>query len=169
MLNAILYLVKTGCKWRMLPIEFPPWKSVYTYYRRLCLRGTWEAPLDELNQISRQRSGRSASPTQAMVDSQSVKTVYRGIEREYDCGKKIKGRTRHIGVDSNGRLLHVQAHRANQHDGSAGIEMFDALKEKYPTLELPCADWAYGGMACDYTEILLETTVQIVRKIGDGF
>lgn len=84
-------------------------------------------------------------------------------------GKKIKGRKRHIGVDSDGRLLHVQAHRANQHDGSAGIEMFDALKEKYPTLELLCADSAYGGMARDYAAILLETTVQIVRKIGDGF
>lgn len=83
--------------------------------------------------------------------------------------KKVKGRKRHIGVDSDGRLLHVQAHRANQHDGSAGIEMFDALVEKYPTLELLCADSAYGGMARDYAEILLDTAVQIVRKIGDGF
>lgn len=88
MLNAILYLVKSGCQWRMLPKEFPPWKSVYTYYRRLCLRGTWEAALDELNQVSRQRSGRSALPTQAIVDSQSVKTIYRGAERGYDGGKK---------------------------------------------------------------------------------
>ena len=91
MLNAIFYVIKTGCQWRMLPKEFPPWSSVYSYYRRLCEREVWEKVLDDLNRISRERQERNPSPSYAIVDSQSVKTVYRGSERGFDGGKKGEG------------------------------------------------------------------------------
>lgn len=92
MLNAIFYVVKTGCQWRMLPQPFPPWQSVYAYYRRLCLKGIWEKVLDDLNRLHRQGQGRNPSPSYAIVDSQSVKTVYRGSERGFDGGKKNQGK-----------------------------------------------------------------------------
>ena len=91
MLNAIFYVIKTGCQWRMLPKEFPPWQSVYAYYRRLCQAGRWEKALDDLNRLDRLRRGREPSPSYAIVDSQSVKTVYRGSKRGFDGGKKSKG------------------------------------------------------------------------------
>jgi putative transposase len=89
--NAILYVVKSGCQWRMLPKNFPPWKTVYSYYRRLCLSGVWEKVIDYLNQQKRIREGRSKDPSYAIVDSQSVKTQYKGPERGFDGGKKNKG------------------------------------------------------------------------------
>lgn len=88
MIDAILYLNKSGCQWRMLPKEFPPWKSVYTYYRRLCIRGVWEKILDALNRASRTKKNRSSSPSSVIVDAQSVKTTGHGDRRGYDGGKK---------------------------------------------------------------------------------
>jgi len=87
-MNAIFYVVKSGCQWRMLPKDFPCWQTVYTHYSRLCERGTWEKILDKLNQLNREQKGKSKDPTYALVDSQSVKTVYRGKKRGFDGGKK---------------------------------------------------------------------------------
>jgi putative transposase len=87
-LNGIFYVNKTGCQWRMLPNEFPPWQTVYIYFSRLCERGKWEEILDALNQKSRQKKGRNDSPTLAIVDAQSVKTTAHGDRRGYDGGKK---------------------------------------------------------------------------------
>lgn len=87
-INAILYVVKTGCQWRQLPNDFPNWKSVYSDYMRWCKRGVWEKALDEINQLHRQKKGRNSKPTYAIIDSQSVKTVSSGNRRGYDGGKK---------------------------------------------------------------------------------
>jgi len=91
MLNAIFYVVKSGCQWRMLPHDFPRWTSVYSYYRRLCQRGTWERVLDDLNQKHRLQQGRSASPSYSIIDSQSVKSAGKGAKRGFDGGKKGEG------------------------------------------------------------------------------
>ena len=88
LLNAIFYVNKTGCQWRMLPGEFAPWQTVYTYYRRLCERGKWEEILDALNQKTREKKGRNATPSLLIVDAQSVKTAAHGDRRGYDGGKK---------------------------------------------------------------------------------
>ena len=78
MLNAILYVVRTGCQWRALPHDFPPWETVYGFFRKLCRAGTWEAINTTLRPAVRERAGREAEPSVVIVDSQSVKTTEKG-------------------------------------------------------------------------------------------
>jgi putative transposase len=89
--NAVLYLVKTGCQWRMLPNDYPPYKTVYSFYRRMRLNGTWETILDDLVKKSRIQAGRNEMPTYSIIDSQSTKTTSASEERGIDGGKKRKG------------------------------------------------------------------------------
>ena len=105
--NAILYLNRTGCQWRLLPKDFPPWSTVHTWYRRWRKDGTWEAIHEALRRHVRLDAGRHPSPRSSAVDSQSVKTTAQGGEAGYDAGKKVRGRKRHIWVDSMGLLLAV--------------------------------------------------------------
>lgn len=86
--NAILYVVKGGIPWRMLPLDFPPWDTVYDHYRRWNQRGVWERALDALNEQARHQQGRAPHPTYALIDSQSVKTQYASEDRGFDGGKK---------------------------------------------------------------------------------
>jgi putative transposase len=90
LMNAVLYLVKTGCQWRMLPKEFPPYKTVYSFFRRMRISGVWEQINDLLVQKARISAGRAAKPTYALIDSQSVKTTGAALERGIDGGKKDK-------------------------------------------------------------------------------
>ena len=113
--NAIFYVIKSGIHWRMLPNDLPPWSTVYCHYRNWNLNGTWEKVLDFLNRKTRKKKTRDPEPTYAIVDSQSVKTQYASEERGIDGGKKIKGRKRHICVDTLGNLLCVMVHAANIH------------------------------------------------------
>jgi putative transposase len=91
MLNAVLYVVKTGCQWRNLPKDFPEWNAVYHFYSRAKEKGVWTAMLQSLVKEVRVQAGRSPSPSYALIDSQSVKTIYAGDERGIDGGKKQKG------------------------------------------------------------------------------
>ena len=91
LVNGILYVVKTGCQWRMLPKDFPPWKTVYGYFRRLSLLGVWEQVLKELVKTRRIQSGRNEHPSLLIIDSQSVKTTGKGEQRGFDGGKKNQG------------------------------------------------------------------------------
>ena len=106
-INAILYIVVSGCQWRLLPREYPVWQSVYSYFRQWSKDGTWQRIHDRLRAQVRQRAGRHKHPTAGCMDSQSVKmTQMRGV-RGYDAGKKVSGRKRHILVDTLGLLLAV--------------------------------------------------------------
>ena len=133
--NAILYVLRTGCQWRLLPNDFPPWPTVYGRYRRWCLRGCWERALDALNASSRRKAGRAGSPSCAIVDSQSVRTACASHERGIDGGKKVKGRKRHISTDTPGNLPRVSVHAANIHDTTAGPAVFRATLDKHPSIE----------------------------------
>lgn len=114
-LNAIRYLGRTGCGWRMLPHDFPRWQTVYWWFRRFVRQLLFRTIHDVTLMIDRERSGREASPTGGFIDSQTVKAPH-AKERGYDAGKKIVGRKRHIAVDTDGRLLMVNLTTADISD-----------------------------------------------------
>src|SRR3954454_5187696 len=97
--NAIVYLVRTGCQWRMLPRDFPPWSTVHTWYRRWRKDGTWERVNEALRRQGRSRAARAPSPRSPPADSQSVKTAGQGGAKGFDSGKRVQGRKRHLWVD----------------------------------------------------------------------
>ena len=90
LLNAVLYLVDNGCKWRQLPHDFPPYSTVHSFYRRARLSGLWDRILEHLVKITRENAGRNQTPSYALIDSQSVKTAYASDQRGFDGGKKQK-------------------------------------------------------------------------------
>ena len=149
-LNGILYLVRSGCQWRLLPHDFPPWSTVHTWYRRWRTDGTWEAIHEALRQRARERAGRDPSPRSSAADSQSVKTTPQGGVKGFDSGKKVKGRKRHAWVDSLGLLLAVLVTAADVHDSRAACELFHRrLWEGLPRLEVVYTDSQYTAWYLD--------------------
>jgi putative transposase len=143
-ISGILYLVRTGCQWRMLPKDFPPWSTVHTWYRRWRLDGTWERIHEALRQQARRHQGRPPSPRSSAADSQSVKTAGQGGERGFDNGKKVQGRKRHLWVDSLGLLLAVLVTAADVHDARAACTLFHRrLWDDLPRLEVVYTDSQY--------------------------
>jgi putative transposase len=149
-LNGILYLVRTGCQWRLLPKDFPPWSTVHTWYRRWRKDGTWEKVHEALRQQARRRAGRDPSPRSSAADSQSVKTTPQGGVKGFDNGKKVRGRKRHIWVDSTGLLLAVLVTGADVHDSRAACTLFHLrLWEELPRLEVVYTDTHYTAHYLD--------------------
>jgi putative transposase len=144
-MNAIFYLLKSGCQWRMLPEEFPPYQIVYYYFQKWIKNGIWDKLNRTLNMLLRELRGREASPSVGIMDSQSIKNSERGVcDKGYDGNKKINGRKRHIIVDSLGLLLAVKVHPANIHDSKGAFELIDKFNgEKYERMHKIIADKAY--------------------------
>jgi putative transposase len=115
--DAIFYIVRSGCAWRLLPHDFPPWKTVHHYFRRWRLDGTWERMHSALRKRVRIRLDRNPQPSAAIADSQSIKTMgVGGDQRGYDGAKKVKGRKRHILVDTQGLVIEARVHGAQIQD-----------------------------------------------------
>ena len=169
--NAIRYMTRSGGGWRMLPKDFPPWQTVYWWFRRFVRLMLFKTIHNVALMLDRERAGRQASPTAGIIDSQSVKASAAGAERGFDGGKKITGRKRHIAVDTDGRLLMVNLTPADISDSAGAQPILDAIRKRWPWLKHLFADGAYDRTKLMDKAAFLDFVVEIVRRIDkeEGF
>ncbi|MEC4720365.1 IS5 family transposase [Noviherbaspirillum sp. CPCC 100848] len=165
-LNAIRYLVRSGCEWRMLPVHFPPWQTVYWWFRRFVRRLLFKVIHDVALMLDRQNQNRQESPSAAVIDSQTIKAPG-GVARGYDANKKIRGRKRHVAVDSDGRLLMVNLTPADMADSTGAEWLLLALKKRWPWVKHLFADAAYDRRRLLDEAMMLGFVVEVVRKLED--
>lgn len=166
--DAIRYIDHTSCHWRSLPADFPPWSTVYGYFRTWNRDGTLNLLHNSLREQVRQVEGREPDPTAAILDSQSVRgadTVGRA-SRGYCAAKKVNGRKRHIATDTCGWLLVVLVTAASVQDRDAAGWLLWTLRTCFPTISLVWADGGYAGRLIAWAKTSLNLTVQIVRKLA---
>jgi len=140
-MNAILYINRTGCQWRMLPSDFAPWQTVYYYFRKWKLEGVIEDIMYTIHSLVRSIIGQEESPSMGIIDSRSVKTSHHvDLDRGIDGNKKVKGRKEHIVVDTLGIPMAVAVHEANLHDSKGAPKVIEKLEYKFPRLRKIIAD-----------------------------
>jgi putative transposase len=167
-LNAIFYLLRSGCAWRLLPHDLPPWKTVYHYFRLWRLQGLWDTLHKALHVAVRGKARRDPQPSAAIIDSQSVKTTMVGGPRGYDGGKKVNGRKRHLLVDTQGLIIRAVVHPADITDRDGAKLLLAPLQGQLPRLRHVWADNAYTGQVREWIESTLGCTVEIVKHWWTG-
>lgn len=166
-INALCYLARSGGQWRMLPKEYPAWQTVYYYFRKWRETEWFIALNHKLRQTVRLASGKKANPSAAIIDSQSVKTDEHAESRGYDAGKRVKGRKRHILVDTLGLLLIAKVLTADIQDRDGARALFLEIKEQMPRLQLIWGDGGYRGKLILWVAIKCLWILEIIKRNDD--
>jgi transposase len=164
-LNAIRYMTRSGGGWRMLPKDFPPWQTVYWWFRRFVRLMLFQTIHDIALMMDRERAGREASPSAGVVDSQTVKAPAPGAKRGYDAAKKTVGRKRHVAVDADGRLLMINLTPADISDSAGAQMILDAIRKRWPWVKHLFADGAYDRTQLMDKAAFLDFVIEVVRRI----
>jgi len=164
--NAIFYLLRTGCSWRQLPTDFPPWETVYWHLKRCRADGTVDRVHDRPRDQLRDADGRDPMVSAAIIDAQSVKAAdtVGAPSRGYHAGKKVNGRKRHVVVDTAGLLLLVMVTAASVQDRDGGTRVLERLRFTMPSVATVWADGGYAGRLVAYARRVLRVAVTIARK-----